>query len=298
MPRVSEVTRPYFSHDEDARSDQKILKLFFSFRKLAQEMTKEELISFVSLGAYGIFWSILEYMNKNEFKTTDIEILADNLRISEKFVLKVLEDYELFFKIDDCYYSTRLLKNIDMVTEKANARSQAASKRWALSDLKKVYTEIFGNAPILQDDEIDKFIDYYTGIEDFKEKLADILYTTKCLKFDNLPNFDPSINWLLTENHMGKLLNGEYGQLKSWQKHKEYLKQKEKEEQERRKGLSFDEELPVFDTKTAAMEYIADSVKDLKSLNFLPPYSKQLMQQFDITKPELEKLIADRSNDG
>ena len=51
MAKTSEITKPYFSHDESASQDGKILKMFRDFRKLSKEMTQEELESFVAVGA-------------------------------------------------------------------------------------------------------------------------------------------------------------------------------------------------------------------------------------------------------
>lgn len=292
MPRVSEMTRPYFSHDEDARGDDKILKLFFSFRKLAKEMSREDLESFVPIGAYGIFWSILEYMHRNELKTNDIELLSDDLRVSEEYILKILEDFELFQKDNECYFSKRLIENIDRVAEKSKVRADAVNKRWALSYLKKVYQEIFNEIPVLESDEIEKFIGYYNRIDDFKAKLPDILYTVHKLKFDKIPNFNPSINWLLKENNMARLLNGEFGELRSWQKHKDYLKSKEQQ----RKGLSVEDEKEeyVFDSKIDALRYIAENTP--ANITFMNPNLKNVMSQFDITKEEIVDMKREMSD--
>ena len=297
MSKVSEMTRPYFSHDEDARGDDKILKLFFSFRKRAKEMTREELEVFVPLGAYGIFWSVLEYMHRNSFKAEDIELLSDDLRIPEKFVLNVLEDFELFEKEENCYISKRLIEDIEKAAEKSKKNTEAITKRWAMSNLKKYYEEIFGATPILEDSEINKFLDYYDKIDDFKKRLPDILFTLKELKFDNNPQFNPSINWLLTENHMGKLVNGEYGKLKNWAAHKAKLKAAEKALKEQQAQQEKEEREYVdpetITTKVGAIEYIC---KHSPNLEFMSLPCKQLMKKFDITKEELRKEKENMAN--
>ena len=125
---------------------------------------------------------------------------------------------------------------------------------------------------------------YANKIDDFKNKLPDILFTTKLLKFENNPNFNPCINWLLTENHLGKMLNGEYGKLKSWSKHKEALKKAElsKEQEELQEN---DINLDLFNTKIGAIEFIATNNQNLKFIN---PAHKELMKKFDISIKELQ----------
>lgn len=302
MPKVSEITRPYFSHDDDARGDDKIKRLYFSFRKFAKEMTKEELESFVPIGAYGIFWSILEYMHRNNFKRHDIELLADDLRIDEKFIKVILEDFDLFELDDDCYVSQRMVDDINKVAEKAEKKSNAASKRWSLSYLKKYYEEIFGTTPVLGDSEVEIYLKFYNKIEDFKEKLPDILYTLKGLKFKDLPDFNPDINWLLKDNHLPSLLNGEHGKLKSWQAHKNKIKQEQIAAEKIRKGLEVEqdeldktiaaeeEEINSICNKIDAIKLIAKNVRGCVSGRFiLLPRHKTLMEKFDITMSEVKE---------
>lgn len=236
MPKVSEITNPYFSHDMSARSDEKIIKMMFDFRK-------EYGAGFPALAAYGIFWSVVEYMHRNPLKTDDVEILADELRIDIDILNKVLNDYRLFHTEDGYYVSDRISKNLNQVEEKTSKYAQAASKRWSISNLKKVYKEIFDKSPTLNNSEISIFLDYQGKIEGFKDILPDILYTLSKLKFENNPNFTPSINWLLENNNLPKLLNGQYGKMRSWKKHLEYINKKQglvEEKEEEFETVDFD----------------------------------------------------------
>jgi hypothetical protein len=293
MAKVSEITEPYFSHDIAARQDEKILKMFFSFRKQAKEMTREELESLAALSSYGLFWSIVEYMHRNPLAVSDSDVIADDLRISEKFVKMVLDDFELFRKENEQYVSDRILKNINKQEEKSSASSKAAKARWVLSKLKSDYTEIYGFAPVLSDKEIAIFLKYSEQIEGFKDNLADYLYTVKGLKFDNNPNFNPSINWLLTENHLPKLVNGEYGKLKSWAKEVARRKAIEKQKQEEQAA----EEENSLDIETVcnrvdAVNILVKYSNWIKAVNRLHinPYAEPLLKKFDIDKAEIKEL--------
>lgn len=293
MAKVSEIIEPYFSHDIAARQDEKILKMFFSFRKQAKEMTREELESFVALGSYGLFWSIVEYMHRNPLAVSDFDVIADDLRISDKFVKMVLDDFELFRKENEQYVSDRILKNINRQEEKSNSNSKAAKARWVLAKLKSDYTEIYGVAPVLSDKEIAIFLKYSEQIDGFKDNLADYLYTVKGLKFDNNPNFNPSINWLLTENHLPKLVNGEYGKLKSWSKEVARRKALEKQRQEEQAA----EEENSLDIETVcnrvdAVNILVKYSNWIKAVNRLHinPYAEPLLKKFDIDRAEIKEL--------
>lgn len=293
MAKVSEITEPYFSHDIAARQDEKILKMLFSFRKRAKEMSREELESFVALGSYGLFWAIVEYMHRNQLAVTDSDVIADDLRIPEIFVKMVLNDFELFRIENEQYISDRILKNINKQEEKSSANSKAAKARWVLSKLKSDYMEIYGVAPVLNDKEVAIFLKYSEQIENFKDNLADYLYTTKLLKFENNPKFNPSINWLLTDNHLPKLVNGEYGKIASWAKAVAARKAQEKQEQLEKAAQeekSFNVE--TVSTRVEAVNILLRNSQYVKTHNKLIVYpdAEPLLKKFDIDRNEIKEL--------
>lgn len=293
MAKVSEITEPYFSHDIAARQDEKILKMLFSFRKRAKEMSREELESFVALGSYGLFWAIVEYMHRNQLAVTDSDVIADDLRIPEIFVKMVLNDFELFRIENEQYISDRILKNINKQEEKSSANSKAAKARWVLSKLKSDYMEIYGVTPVLNDKEVAIFLKYSEQIENFKDNLADYLYTTKLLKFENNPKFNPSINWLLTDNHLPKLVNGEYGKIASWAKAVAARKAQEKQEQmekAEREERSFN--IETVSTRVEAVNILLRNSQYVKTHNKLIVYpdAEPLLKKFDIDKNEIKEL--------
>ena len=94
---------------------------------------------------------------------------------------------------------------------------------------------------------------YTETIPDFKNKIADILYTLQGLKFENNPKFNPNIDWLLEGNHMTKLINGEYGKLKNWAAEKE---RRELRKKVRNKSYTRAKELKLKPYLTALMQLI------------------------------------------
>lgn len=269
--------KPYFSHDIDARGDIKIKKLLYKF----------------GYEGYGLYWALVEFLHENELSESDVEILASDFRADTEKLRAIIYETELFDIEDGKIISGRVNRNLSLQDEKRKKAKTSASTRWKLSGLKKVYREIFGQVPILNEEEIEKFFEYSRRIDEFEEKLPDILYTVKLLKFDNNPSFNPSINWLLTKNNLTKLLNGEFGKLKSWQMHKEEVLEKtsQKEYEKSLEKQRSEEFYSGVTTKKEAMNCIAQSCGKITNMRLLPPDLKKLAERFEINKTELKELL-------
>lgn len=295
MAKTSEITKPYFSHDESASQDGKILKMFRDFRKLSKEMTQEELESFVAVGAYGIFWRIVEFMHGNNLLVDDVDVIADDLRIDTKFIEMILNNYELFRIEGDCYISDRILKNLNKQQSKSEKSKTAVETRWLLSDFDKNFEDIFGKKPVLSSDEIEALKKYSQQISDLREKLPDLLYTLKGLKFETDTKFVPSANWLLKGNNLLRLYNGEFGNLKHNLTEKEIAEQKklqEEKEAELNKPSELEMQAERISGKADALDFIVGQYRG-KSIPmnsgriFLIPTLKDLAKKFDITNAEI-----------
>ena len=109
----------YFSHDYNARSDEKIKKLIMKHGLLG----------------YGLFWAIVEdlYQNANALQL-DYDLLAFEYRTQCDVVKSVINDFDLFIIDGDKFGSksveSRLLER-DARSQKAR---QAAISRWEQSE--------------------------------------------------------------------------------------------------------------------------------------------------------------------
>lgn len=109
----------YFSHDYNARSDEKIKKLIMKHGLLG----------------YGLFWAIVEdlYQNANALQM-DYDLLAFEYRTQRDVVESVINDFDLFIIDGDKFGSksveSRLLER-DARSQKAR---QAAISRWEQSE--------------------------------------------------------------------------------------------------------------------------------------------------------------------
>jgi hypothetical protein len=105
----------YFSHDYNARNDEKIKRL----------IRKHGMIG------YGIFWSIVEdlYNNANALQT-DYDGIAYDLRTDSDVVASVVNDFDLFVFDGDFFGSNSVQERLDQRNIKSESARKSASYRW------------------------------------------------------------------------------------------------------------------------------------------------------------------------
>jgi hypothetical protein len=105
----------YFSHDYNARNDEKIKRL----------IRKHGMVG------YGIFWSIVEdlYNNANALRT-DYEGIAYDLRSDCEIVASVVNDFDLFIFNGDFFGSNSVQERLDQRNNKSESARKSASYRW------------------------------------------------------------------------------------------------------------------------------------------------------------------------
>lgn len=284
--KENEIIQPFFSHDYNPRGDKKIIKLF------------------MSMGAegYGLYWLIVEYMHQNHFMVSDESIVAYDLRVDIEKIHRIMTEFELFRIEGEEYISDRILRNLNYVEQKNEDKKNAANTRWLLSAFNKYYEEFWGEKPILSNDEISSLKKFNEQIPDLKEKLRDILYTLKNLKFETDINFKPSANWLLKNNNLGRLLNGEFGKLKHKKTEKE-IKEEEKayakQREEENKPSELELKIETISGKGEALDFIGSypEPKDLRGRLLINPALRKLMEKFDITDNEVRGYYATKNNE-
>jgi hypothetical protein len=127
----------YFSHDYNARTDEKIKKLLMKH----------------GMVGYGIYWSIIEdlYNNANALQL-DCERIAYELRTDELIVKSVINDFALFQKHDDFFSSDSVQKRLSKRIEISESASKSAKKRWEKlkHDANAMPTQSESNASAMQ----------------------------------------------------------------------------------------------------------------------------------------------------
>lgn len=113
----------YFSHDYNARNDNKIKKLI---AKLGYE-------------AYGIYWALIEELYNNENRLDlDYEVLSFSLRVDEDKLKTIINDFELFVVKENYFYSKSAEKRIAEREKKRKTAKRNAGKRWANNKTEEV----------------------------------------------------------------------------------------------------------------------------------------------------------------
>lgn len=111
----------YFSHDSNARNDEKILAVRMRF----------------GAEGYGIYFMIIERLREssNYMSVKDYNMIAFDLRVGAEKVKSIVEDFELFDFADDGrkFYSTSLINRMDKKETISQKRTEAANKRWSKS---------------------------------------------------------------------------------------------------------------------------------------------------------------------
>lgn len=106
----------YFSHDSNARNDQKIMKL----------RMKE------GMAGYGIYWAIIEMLREQEgysLELDDIDSIAFELRQERDVIERIVNDYNLFVIDDGRFYSESLSERMCKMDEIRKKRSMAGKSK-------------------------------------------------------------------------------------------------------------------------------------------------------------------------
>ncbi len=105
----------YFSHDYDAREDEKIQHLLY---KLKWE-------------GYGLYWAIVEMLYKNDgYLTIEYERIAHALQTQSDIIKCIIEDFNLFRCTANAFYSPSALHRLKLRKGKSVVARKAAKIRW------------------------------------------------------------------------------------------------------------------------------------------------------------------------
>lgn len=121
----------YFSHDYNARTDEKIKRLI---RKYWMEW-------------YWTYWAIVEdlYQNANALQL-DCEWIAYDMRVPENIVDYIVNDSWLFIVEYGVFYSKSIQKRLDERDEKSSKARESARKRWDKGNANALQTQSDSNA--------------------------------------------------------------------------------------------------------------------------------------------------------
>jgi len=147
----------YFSHDANARNDEKILRLIF---KQGWE-------------GYGLYWALIEKLREaNNYKLkADYEPIAFELRTQCERIQNVIESYNLFKIKEGYFWSESLLNRMKLRELKSEKARESAKVRWNKTDIQTDICERNTNASKTQCED--------DAIKESKGKENKEIYTPK-----------------------------------------------------------------------------------------------------------------------
>lgn len=166
----------YFSHDANSQDDPKCMLL----------------IDQLGMEGYGIFWALIERLRQEkEYKLpfAIIPSLARRWATSKEKVEVVIKNFELFVILDDCFFSERLKKSMELKSLKA---LESINKRWKNTNEIRTNTNVLpSNTNVIRNDTI-KVKESKVKESKVKDKLIidkkDIFREFKHLRMTNAEN--------------------------------------------------------------------------------------------------------------
>ena len=166
----------YFSHDANSQDDPKCMLL----------------IDQLGMEGYGIFWALIERLRQEkEYKLpfAIVPSLARRWATSKEKVEVVIKNFGLFVILDDCFFSERLKKSMELKSLKA---LESINKRWKNTNEIRTYTNVLpSNTNVIRNDTI-KVKESKVKESKVKDKLIidkkDIFREFKHLRMTNAEN--------------------------------------------------------------------------------------------------------------
>ena len=106
----------YFSHDYNARTDRKMISV----------------IKKHGMKGIGIYWCLVEMLyEESGYVPLEYDSISYELRCEEDEVKSIVEDFALFQRDEDCFWSNSVLARIEKRREKSRLAKESVKERWA-----------------------------------------------------------------------------------------------------------------------------------------------------------------------
>jgi hypothetical protein len=119
----------YFSHDYDARNDEKMMDL------MAEHGWE----------GYGLFWGIIELLYQNDgIMQPHYKRIAFALHTNEELIKSIVENFKLFEYTENEFFSNSVLSRLKERDKKSESARKSANSRWKNANAKRAQSD--GNA--------------------------------------------------------------------------------------------------------------------------------------------------------
>ena len=132
----------YFSHDSNARNDEKVIPLLHKHGWLG----------------YGLYWALNEKLrDANGYKLErNYEALAFDLRVEQDIVKDIVENFKLYKLNNTFFYSETLKQRMLIMEERSVKARESANKRWNKGNTNAMRTQCDGNAIKVKESKVNK----------------------------------------------------------------------------------------------------------------------------------------------
>ncbi|WP_026462600.1 Lin1244/Lin1753 domain-containing protein [Adhaeribacter aquaticus] len=120
----------YFSHDEGARNDPKLIKVLMRLGQAGK----------------GVYWDLIEmlYEQGGYLQLAECDSYAFALRTDCDLIKSLINDFDLFKTDGSKFWSESLLKRLEVRQSKSDKAAKSAAKRWGNANAMQTHSE--GNA--------------------------------------------------------------------------------------------------------------------------------------------------------
>lgn len=159
----------YFSHDYNARQDEKI----------------KQLIRKHGMRGYGIFWALVEdlYNNANALRL-DCEGIAFDLREDQKIIESIVKDFGLFIVSGKNISSDSIKRRLDERNEKSKKARETALLRWGKKETDANASNLDANALPTHSERNAIKERKVKEIKEYKKNIKELIITSVAFDFD------------------------------------------------------------------------------------------------------------------
>jgi hypothetical protein len=143
----------YFSHDEGARNDPKLIKVLM---KLGQ-------------AGKGVYWDLIEmlYEQNGRLSFTECDSYAFALRTECDILKSLITDFDLFENDGVNFWSNSVLVRLEMRKGKSRKASESANKRWEDANAMRTHSERNASAMLRKEKKVKEKKEERSADDDF-----------------------------------------------------------------------------------------------------------------------------------
>lgn len=155
----------------------------------------------LGMSGIGLYWCIIEclYENNGYLDLDQIDLLAYELRVDKNLIENLINNYDLFKKNKNKFYSKSVLKRLEEINKKSKTNKENVLKRWEKTKKQKELQTNYEKDTTVSNS---KYYIKENKIKENKNKIKENIYIS-CSSY-------------IEENYARAISSTEYEKIKSW----------------------------------------------------------------------------------